>query len=195
MRKLTVLGSFLLLSIAVWGGYSATGTKTPAQEAVPGPTQKAAPGPTEDAPGTIDGAVTPDLIPDDVAYALFFNFLAGRETKAQKNSLKSFFKQRPQLAGIDAEVLMMVADEFQEAYKAIEKEEAALAATSHNRSSTLDDRFALLKQRKLSLVDEKVGALPNIIGMDDAEKVRRHVREYVKRKVKIAPPPPMPAMD
>lgn len=195
MRKLIVLGSFLLLSIAVWGGYPAIGTKTPALEAAPRQIMRGIPELIQDPPGTINGAVTPELIPDDVAYALFFNFLAGRRTLDQKNSLRSFITQRPLLADIDVEALMRVADEFQEAYKAIENDERAFAAASDHRRSDIDAQFALLKQRKLSLVNEKVGALPNIIGTDRAEKVRRHVMEYVKRKVKIAPPPPMPPMD
>jgi hypothetical protein len=90
---------------------------------------------------------------------------------------------------------MRVADEFQVAYRAIEDEERELAAGSHNRSSTVAAKFALLKNRKLYLVIEKAGALSNFVGTDGAEKVRRHVMEYVKRKVKIAPPPPMPPMD
>jgi len=195
MRKVIVLGSFLLLSIAVWGAYPAIGTKTPAPEAAPRPILRATPELIQDPPGTIDGAVTPDLIPDDVAYALFFKFLAGRRTVEQKSSLRSFVKQRPLLADIDVEALMRVADEFQEAYKAIENDEKSLAAASDHRSPKLDAQFALLKQRKLSLVNERVGALPNIIGTDGAERLRRHVIEYVKRKVKIAPPPSMPPMD
>jgi hypothetical protein len=90
---------------------------------------------------------------------------------------------------------MRLGDEFQEASKALEDDEKTLAAASHHRSSIVDAKFALLKERKLNLVNEKVGALPSLIGAVGAEKVRIHVMEYVKSKVKIAPPPPMPPMD
>ena len=195
MRKFIALTPFLLLSVAFLGVYPATGTKAPTRNAAPSPIQKVIPGPIEDRPGTINGAERPDLIPDDVAYALFFNFLAGRRDQGEKNSLKSYIRQQPLLADIDPEALMRIADEFQVAYKAIEDEERELAAGSHNRSSTVAAMFALLKNRKLALVNQKAGALPNFIGTDGAEKVRRHVMEHVKRKVKIAPPPPMPRMD
>jgi hypothetical protein len=195
MRKLVVLALLFVASVAFLGAYPAAGIKKPAFKTALGTPQEAALASTQDRPGTIDGAVTPDLIPDDVAYGLFFGFLAGRETQEQKNSVRSFFRQRPQLAGIDADALMMVANEFQEASKALEDDEKTLAAASHHRSSILDAKVALLKQRKLNLVNEKVGVLPSLIGNDGAEKVRLHVMEYIKRKVKIAPPPPMPPMD
>ncbi|MGI9065328.1 MAG: hypothetical protein ACR2HX_02845 [Pyrinomonadaceae bacterium] len=66
---------------------------------------------SQDPPGTIDGAVTPELIPDDVAYSLFFNFVGGRETEKAKNALKSYMQQ-VQLGDVDLEALISTSQEY-----------------------------------------------------------------------------------
>src|SRR5260370_28234849 len=73
--------------------------------------------------GTIDGAVNPELIPDDVAYSLFLNFLAAHQSPDQKNSMKAYFKYHPKLNCIDVDTLMSVAEEVQAIQKNISHNE------------------------------------------------------------------------
>src|SRR5260370_28142991 len=92
--------------------------------------------------GTIDGAVTPELIPDDVAYSLFLNFLAAHQSPDQKNSMKAYFKYHPQLNGIDVDTLMRVAEEFQAVNKAIDDDERALATAGYQSGSAVEGQMA-----------------------------------------------------
>jgi hypothetical protein len=144
----------------------------------------------QDPPGTIDGAVSPQLIPDDVAYSLFFNFVAGRQTEKERNRLKSYLQQ-VQLAEIDTEALISISQEYQRAVDDIDTKQSALSRTNHLQNKDLEIQLAELQQRRLALVDEKVKSLPARLGDRAAENVRRHVMEYIKRKVKIIPGPTM----
>lgn len=191
MRKL-----FIGLSLA--GIIIAVATVTPRGDSMneektarnPKPPALTATKATQDPPGTIDGAVTPELIPDDVAYSLFFNFVAGRGTEKAKNSLKSYMTQ-VQLGNIDLEALMSTSDEYQRALNAIDSQ-STLDRTSHKSIHDIETQLNELKQRKLALVNEKVKSLPDRLGPSGAENVRRHVMKYIKRKVKIIPGPVMP---
>ena len=196
MRRRTTfltLAGVAVVAIAVAAPSSIRNTKstpiTPTADVRPVPTN------LPEQQGTIDGAVNPELIPDDVAYSLFLNFLAAHQSPDHKNSMKSYFKYHPQLNGIDVETLMRVAEEFQAVNKAIDDDERALATAGYQKGSSVGAKMALIKQRRLSLVNGTVAALPNRIGKDAAEAVKRHVMDYIKRKVKIGPPPPMPPMN
>jgi hypothetical protein len=196
VRKRTTfltLAGVAVVAIAVAAPSSIKNTKsnpiTPTANALAVPTK------LPEQEGTIDGAVHPELIPDDVAYSLFLNFLAGHQSPEQKNSMKAYFKYHPQLNGIDIDALMRVAEEFRAGNNALDDDERALANAGSQRSSAADARMALIKQRRLSLVNETIAALPNRIGKDSAERVKSHVMDYVKRRVKIGPPPPMPPMN
>src|SRR6266550_5251571 len=70
----------------------------------------------QDPKGTIDGAKTPDLIPDEVAYSLFFNFVAARVTKDEKNSLRSYMRQH-NLDAISVDALIGAGNDVQRASK------------------------------------------------------------------------------
>jgi hypothetical protein len=196
MRKRTTfltLAGVAVVAIAVAAPSSSRNTKsTPISQTADA---RLVPRNLLDQQGTIDGAVNPELIPDDVAYSLFLSFLAAHQSPDQKNSMKAYFKYHPQLNGIDVDTLMRVAEEFRAGNKALDDEERALATAGSQRGSAADARMALIKQRRQILVNETVAALPNRIGKDSAERVKGHVMDYVRRRVKIGPPPPMPPMN
>ncbi|SRR6266851_3652320 len=147
----------------------------------------------QDPPGTIDGAITPELIPDDVAYSLFFNFLAGRGTEKEKNSLRAYMQQ-VQLGDIDLEALISTSQEYQNALNNIDTQQSALARANHQDLRGIETQLNELQQRRLVLLNEKVQSLPNRLGKTGAANIQRHVMEYIKRKVKIIPGPMTPEM-
>lgn len=66
-----------------------------------------------DPPGTINGAVNPELIPDRTAYVLLLRLLAGRHTEEERISMKYYLRQdRPNLTDDDINALLVAADEF-----------------------------------------------------------------------------------
>ena len=192
MRKIIIFLSFTIISATVitlatpGGAEKVTGTAT-----APKRVHIATEAVWQDLPGTIDGSVSPHLIPDDVAYSLFFNFVAGRGTEKEKDSLKSYLQQ-VQLGDIDLEALISVSQEYQNALNNIDTQQSALARANHQSMSNIETQLKEFKQRKLALVNEGVESLPDRLGRAGAENVRRHVMDYIKRKVKIIPGPVMP---
>ncbi len=76
---------------------SRSGPEAPPKAATPGTTR------------VVDGAVNPELIPDQVAYSLPFRLLSTRHTQEQKKRIQSYITQMD--LG-DANRLLAVADEF-----------------------------------------------------------------------------------
>lgn len=58
------------------------------------PAAKALPRQLPNDPNTIDGSTNPELIPDHVAFSLFFRFLSGRNTAAEKERAQSYIGHR-----------------------------------------------------------------------------------------------------
>lgn len=191
MRRFIIALAFLgAVVITLLGSGSTTAVKshTPVVAKAPAGIDPQA---RQDPTGTIDGAATPNLIPDEVAYSLFFNFLAGRTTEKEKNTLKSYMQQA-QLADVNLEALLSTAQEYQRDLNAIDEQRSALLNDNHQGVTGIENRLNELNQRKLDLVNEKLASLPNRLGKAGAENVRRHVMEYIKRKVKIIPGPVAP---
>lgn len=194
MRKLIIFLSLTIISAIVitlatpGGAEKVTGTAT-ASKGLPVPAETV----LQDPAGTIDGSVSPHLIPDDVAYSLFFNFVAGRGTEREKNSLKSYMQQT-QLGDVDLEVLISVSQEYQNALNNIDTQQSSLARANHQNLRDIETQLNDLQQRRVGLIKNKVKSLPNRLGETGAANVRHHVMEYIKRKVKIVPGPVMPEM-
>ena len=188
MRRLITLLGFIVIATTIIVVAVASRGPEKAKAALAGPETFTTYAPVilQDPPGTIDGAITPELIPDDIAYSLFFKFVAGRRTDDEKNRLRFYLQQRD-LDGIDVEALIRTADELQEADRALDNDQIALTVPPRDRSPAMEARVAGLKERKRALVNEEVALLPNRVGQNGAERVRRHVIEYMKRKIKIIP--------
>src|SRR6266478_5535709 len=131
MRKFIILLYIAVISTAAFvvkpKGYTERSTST---VTAPRAATAQAATPVQDPLGTINGAVTPELIPDDVAYSLFFNFVAGRGTEKEKNSLKSYMRQ-VQLGDIDVEALISISQEYQQALNTIDNQQSVLGRANH----------------------------------------------------------------
>ena len=136
--------------------------------------------------GTINVAVTPQLIPEDVAYSLFFRFVANHRSGEQRNRLRSYIRQGI-LSDIDVDALIVVADDFRQAAAIIDNDQRALSSGSLQSTFAIESQFAKLRELRVALVNEKVRQLRTSIGDNDTEKIRRYVMEYVRRRVKIIP--------
>src|SRR5437660_642065 len=54
---------------------------------------------SQDPPATVDGSVNPHVIPDEVAYELFFDFFSNRNA-SERNKLQAYCNQSA-LAGVN----------------------------------------------------------------------------------------------
>lgn len=139
-------------------------------------------GSVTDSPGTIDGAKNPELIPDHVAYSLLFRFLAGRRTETEKNFGRSYISH---MRLGNAERLFAVADEYQRRVGALDQQAKEIRKTYGLNAKA---QLRALQAQKVATVTEICDSLASQLGPKAAEKVRAHVNERIKRKVKIFPP-------
>ena len=141
-------------------------------------------GSVADSPGTIDGAKNPELIPDHVAYSLLFRFLCGRRTEAEKNFARSYIAQM----GLgNAERLLAVADEYKRRVAALDEQAKEIRRT-YGSGPNAKAQLRALQEQKVATVTEICDSLASHLGRQAAEKIRAHVNERIKRKVKIFPP-------
>lgn len=156
-----------------------------------------------DQSGVVDGGNNPELIPDQVAYLLLFRFIAGRNTDAERNRIRDYLR----FAGLgcqtcdaqalststatnDAEIdaLIAAAEEFQQRVSMLDRQ--AKEIKDHNwpnPSSAVMAQLTALQQQKENLVTEIVASLPTRLGASGMEKLRRHINERVKRRVRMIP--------
>lgn len=137
---------------------------------------------TENRAGTVDGALTPELIPDVTAYSLFFKFIARHNTA---DELDSYLQQRS-LQGIDAYALLKMAKEYEDDRRPLEKKINALTALQ-SQQPQIKPQLEEVKRRKELLVSEKIALLRDRLGQSGAERIQQYVREYVKQQIKVFP--------
>lgn len=46
--------------------------------------------PLDDPPGTINGAINPELVPDRIAYTLLFRLISNRQTDEEKGRIRAY---------------------------------------------------------------------------------------------------------
>jgi len=148
--------------------------------------------PTQDPIGTIDGAITPESIPDDVAYALFFQFFSNRNT-SEKGRLQAYCTQTA-LATVKLDALLAAAEHYQSQVAPIDFEARAIRENVPGSSRTIED-LTNLQVRRHAVIMEAIASLPEFLGVEGAAAVRRHIDERIKLRVKVVPGPMMPTME
>lgn len=157
-----------------------------------------------DPPGTINGALNPELISDKVAYSMLFRLVADRPTQEEQNSIRSYLRQ----AGLGCQTCGATPTGAEEA-----EIEAIIAAAEefHRRVSLLDNQADEIKNRTWpnpsaevmmqlrqldaqyeAIVTETIASLPARLGASGIRKLQRHVSEGMKRKIKVSPGPSTP---
>jgi hypothetical protein len=189
MRKvITSLSLVVVISMVIIG---VLGSSRSAATGTPGPAGTVASSPhgiPQDPPGTIDGAKNPELIPDATAYALLFNFFAGRD-ESERGKLAAYCRQNMlgdgNLNGLLTAARFyrrQVADLDAQAQAIRDSEPLAVAAP----------KLASLQARREAVVTSVIEKLPQFVGPQGAAAVRSHI-ERVKARMKIVPGPVMPS--
>jgi hypothetical protein len=158
-----------------------------------GSTPHAAQTSPQDPPGTIDGSVNPELIPDVVAYQLFFNFFSNR-TPGERGKLQAYLKQTA-LAGVKLDSLLALANHYRQRVAPIDSR--AQAIRNSNQSLTMESgmgvdlQLAPLQAEKEAIVQEVIAKIPDFVGHDGALAIRQHIEGRVKPQTKIEVGPSM----
>jgi hypothetical protein len=159
-----------------------------------------------DNPGTINGAVNPELIPDQAAYSVLFRFIANRQTDDEKSRIRAYIRQmglgdqkcrscplssEPSDKDIDA--LIAAAEVFQQRVGVLDRQVKEIKDRNWpNPSKEVMAQLTVLQRQKEVIVTEIVASLPGKLSADALEKVHRHTNERIKRKMKIVPGPANP---
>ncbi len=195
MRKVMILVSAITIAsvVAISGLLTGANQST---EAVSAPRASVVAGPvqSQDPPGTIDGSVTPQLIPDEVAYELFFEFFSKRSAD-ERGKLQAYCNQSA-LAGVDLDSIFATAAYYQQRVAAINAK--AQAIRDSNQSLTMENAMQVNAQlapfvvEKETVVQEVIAKIPDFVGAAGALAIRQHIDGRIKPHTKIVPGPNMP---
>lgn len=136
--------------------------------------------------GTIDGASTPELIPDATAYSLFFKFVARYNRVHGGKALESYMQQRS-LQDIDTEALLKIAQEYEDARKPLDQKISALSGLLDQQPQA-NTQLKKLKRHRELLLENKIALLRDRLGQDRANRIQQYIHDFVKRQTKILPP-------
>jgi hypothetical protein len=151
------------------------------------------PAPQPDPPGTIDGAKTPELIPDEVAYRMLFLAVAEPEDATEEQKTRARAKiAAAQLTEEDTQAFLKLMADFHEETAAVVAENAKIRARNPfpDRQSTDWSILVGLRKRMEANVTNTIAALPARLSEDGQRKLQEHLLE-VKRSIKRVPLPNM----
>jgi acetylornithine deacetylase/succinyl-diaminopimelate desuccinylase-like protein len=198
--------AFLLLAIAaVLIAVSTATTRGTAEKGQRDTSPPAAPGITvgqvTNPPGTIDGAVHPEMIPDRSAYLMLFRLVANRRSEAEQHSIRSYLRS---VAGLgraeanrpfdntdaDIEAVIAAAEEFNERVTVLDGKAAEIKDRTWPNPAPGDlEQLSGLQRQKEALIDEMSLSLLRRLSPGGAASLVRHINQYVKRRVKLTPEP------
>lgn len=152
---------------------------------------------------TIDGSVTPELIPDVVAYRMLFRVITNRQTETEKNIARDYLRhaglgnQKRKVDDVngspdaDIDALMKVAEEFNTRISVLDHQARRIKDRNWHKPGPPDSQtIAQLKQlhrQSETIVAEVVAFLPARLSSAGLLKLRQHINERVKRRIKIFP--------
>jgi hypothetical protein len=158
---------------------------------------------TPDPAGTIDGAKNPEKIPDRIAYTILFRLIGGRDTEEEKNRMRSYIKQmlgckscskekvtEEELQAYNGRIdaIVNAAEEFYQRVGALDKQVQEINKDNWpNYSPEKKAQLTGLQRQKEAIVDEITTGLLNKLDKEGKDKLRKHINERVKHKIKILP--------
>lgn len=146
--------------------------------------------------GVVDGAINPELIPDQLAYTLLFRLLSDRHTKEEKNAARSYLKmtfgctdcndEQRRRAEKHINAFLVVVKQFERRVGTLDRQAQELHdLTGPNPSQDVLAQLNELESQKEVVISEMVDSLPNHLDEDGMAKLHQHLNERVKRKMKM----------
>lgn len=196
----------LLLSIAI--GVGAIGVVKSKTKISTSPHCDALMSTQQNHPSPIDGAVNPEMIPDEVAYSVIFRLISNRQEGPEKNRARAYIRRA--LAWSDSHEPLMLNDKMIASDQDVESLLNA-AEEFHRRVKDLDDQALTIKERTWpeptpdalvqlnqlqqqheALVAEISTSLPTRLSVDGMARLRAFINGHMKHNMKIIPGPQPP---
>lgn len=200
MQKLTLLLILAVLGVAVIATGKLKTTTNAASEHIISPQDA---NDKDESETFIDGSKHPDKISDHTAYLMLFRLIAGRETEQEKASIRSYLrmalgcancngrgKPKGEAVAADIDALIATAEEFDSRVGALDRQATKIQDGYHPNHPPVsyEDREYLnrLQEQKEFVADEIIHSLPQRLSAAGMASLRRHVKERMKRRIKIA---------
>jgi hypothetical protein len=139
-----------------------------------------------DPPGTIDGKRNPELIPDNIAYELFYRTMcsnpAGWDLETRKASLKNTNFSEAQVA-----IIIQHANLFAEGMAYIEQKAAQIREQYELGSAQANTQLAEIQKQRIQLVEATTSAIIKSLPSEGAKNLQEYVGQIVKSKIKMLP--------
>jgi hypothetical protein len=129
-----------------------------------------------DSPGTIDGAMTPDLIPDDVAQRMFLLSIAEPPNPSSEQTER--FLAKIKRLNFDAKAASILLGESGK-FITVWNQTYAAAKTSNQDEAWMEQ-----------IVSDSMSNLSLRLSPQDYDKLRFHI-QHIKTQIKMIPDPPM----
>ena len=205
MRKVAVsLAIAMLVFLCVASGMLRGSANSPKTN--PAAAQQPARAPAIDPPGTVNGATSPDMIPDRVAYSLVFRLISSQHGDEARQRIRSYVRQLglgkktcetstlPGSDESDIEAFLAAADEYGQRVGILDRQVKEIKDRNWpNPSPQVMLQLEQLQKRKEAIADEIINSLSRRISKDGLMAVRTSIGDRVKHRVKIRPDPPSPS--
>lgn len=200
MRTRTLLILFIVVTISVVGIGSAgsRGKLSPASRLLDSTyVPKVAAELSKKRLGAIDdGAINPELIPDQMAYTLLFRMLADRNTADEKNAARTYLRMafgcgncdehQQHVAEKQIKSFFVVVKQFERRVGDLDRQAQRLHdLNGPNPSYDVLAQLNELESRKELIISELVDSLPYHLDEDGMAELDRHLNKRVKPKVKM----------
>jgi hypothetical protein len=135
----------------------------------------------------VNGAERPDLVPDSLAYYHFIMATA----LSQSPSPDELARRSRELDGVglsrlDSDALITALSNVREQLDEVEVARQALSPGTQDSSSTSE----LLKAREVSIFENAIARIRNVLSEDGQRRLEYRIREFVKRNIVIYGEPP-----
>ena len=166
----------------------------------------------QDRPGTINGAVNPELIPDRVAYSILFRLIANRNTDEERNRIKAYIRgmlgiscsscaplreagrsvgageigRTPDEERADIDAVFAAAEEFHRRVSLLDRQAAELQQHRRaNPSLNVMPQLISLQEQKDAIVDAMAASLFRRLTAISRARLQEHINDHVKHRIKL----------
>jgi hypothetical protein len=143
----------------------------------------------QDPPGTINGAVSPELIADQVAYSLILRGIAEQEGATEEQTARARAKiQSAEVNTRDAATIFELAAQFEKQVVALDEEALAI----HRKNASISEngpewqQLMQLNAERNQLINDTIALLNARLSPEGLQKLGAYV-QAAKRRMKVYP--------
>ncbi|HET6892419.1 MAG TPA: hypothetical protein VFH31_15055 [Pyrinomonadaceae bacterium] len=139
----------------------------------------------------IDGSVSPEKIPDRIAYSLMLRLISSGRNESEKRHLKSYVARIGLTSDVDAQALFSAAEEYQRRVNSLDARVKAIKEQEKRDQATRSPQTQRLLEQVQSeydvITDEIVNSFSARLSKDGQATLQRFMDHKFKKNVKLRP--------